>query len=153
MPNRLLTLVLCLLVLMPQQLCACHWVGCHGSPASDSAGVDGEVRIDCCARHNEPAPAETRSGTNVAVTHTPPDCLCCCHSDPDGDRSNCPHAATDAVADSPKPIAGSDVSDLPFPFPSVSRPSMERSTLLDRAHSPPRAQPVPLYITFCSLRN
>ena len=153
MPNRLLTLVLCLLVLMPQHLCACHWVGCHGSPASDSAGEDGEVRTDCCARHNEPPPAEGRSGTNVAVTHTPPDCPCCCHSDPAGDPSNCPHAATDAVVDPPKPVAVGDVSDLPLPFLCVALPSAERSTLLDRSHFPPRARPVPLYIIFCSLRN
>lgn len=152
MPNRLLTLVLCLLVLMPQQPCACHWFGCHGSPASDSEGAQGDARTDCCERHNEPVPAEGRSGTTVAVAHTPHDCPCC-QSHPDGNPSHCPHAATDAVADPPKPVAVGDASELPLPFLSFTIPSADRSALFDRSHSPPRAHPVPLYITFCSWRN
>lgn len=144
MPNRLLTLVLCLLVLMPQQPCACHWVGCHGSPAPDSEGADGDARTGCCGRHNEPVP--------TAVPHTPPDCPYC-QSHPNGDPSHCPHEAADAVLAPPKPAAVGGASALPLPFPAAALPSAARSTLLDLSHSPPRGHPVPLYITFCSLRN
>lgn len=155
MPNRLLTLVLCLVVLMPQQLCACHWVGCHGSPVSDPESGDGGARTCDCAEHTKPVstPAVSHPTADITVGHPAPGCPCCCHSHPDGDPSDCSHSATDAVVDPPKPIAIGDVSDLPVPFLSVALPSAARSTLLDRSHSPPRAHPVPLYITFCSLRN
>lgn len=155
MPHRLLTLVLCLLVLMPQQLCACHWVGCHRSAALDPDSGDRGGRTCDCAEHTEPvsAPAVGDPTAEVTVGHPAPDCPCSCHSHPGGDQSGCSHSATDAVVDPPKPVAVGEASDLPVRFLSFTIPAAERSALLLPLHAPPRARPIPLYITFCSLQN
>ena len=79
MPNRLLTLVLCLLVLMPQHLCACHWIGCHGSSVSDHGNGDEDARPGDCAGSIDPAPAATHAPAGDA-----PGCSCGCHSHPGG---------------------------------------------------------------------
>lgn len=126
MPYRLLTLVLCLLVLPPQPLCACRLVGGHGTPASDHP---------------------------VAKLTTTPGCPCCCHTDPDGDPADCPHAATVAIADSPKPPTVGDLSDAPPTFLPFFVPRITRSPLLGHPPSPPGAGHVPLYLILCDLRN
>ena len=127
MPNRLLTLVLCLLVLLPQQFCTCHLVGGPGKPASDHA---------------------------AAGTATAPGCPCRCHSDPKGaPSSDCPHAAAVAIADSPKPPALDDLADTPATFLLFTATPIAELAYLRHSPALPWASRVPLYLTFCAFRN
>lgn len=152
MANRLLTLTLCLAVLAPQQFCACRVVAHSPPPLPPTAGPVETAPSEtgrCCAHSDRAGGA---SLPPAGVDEAPPAaCPCGCHSDPCG-PAGCPHSVREAVAEAPKSGAGGESPGASPPFAPFLAPPTARSSLRhDRP--PPRSGRVPLYLTFCNLRN
>ena len=130
--NRSMNLVLCVLLALPQPICACTF-GCEGE-----LPIPGE-------RESHRDHSGRESATIEIGRHPHQDCPCRCH-----DSS---HVVVFRVAESSEPDPADSDLLADFLDPVTPAPRNRSATLTRPLVRPPSAFHVPLYISFCSLRN
>lgn len=133
MRARILSLVLCLLAVLPQQVCACHlFDSLVAAPVHHSnSSLDG----DTC---DAPAQQEFH-------------CSCHCHeSDVAG---MCSHISTFAVNDSSKSIAADDFDEGPAVHIAHEASATTDSRLVGLTSPFHRLGRAPIYLVLCNFRN